>query len=123
MSDTEKRTVWNWVMSVGGSLALFWASFSFILQPVVEAVAKESFKSMMIAQGVDPKVFRELTLKVEQTADQVQDIYDDLKGAKAGLNKVILQTDSLEKTAATTNCLTQKLLNLQLGLPANPTGC
>jgi hypothetical protein len=46
-----------------------------------------------------------------------------LESAKQGLNKVIQQTDSLEKTGADTKCLVTKLLNRELGLSTAGLPC
>ena len=116
MTNDSLGKITRFVCSVLTSLFIFWMSFGVVLQPTIEVVAKESFKRMLKAQGIDPEVF-----KTMQT--DISGIGVEVSSMKAQIDKTVRQTDSLEKDTASTKCIAQKLLNLQLGLSSSPGLC
>lgn len=119
MSDEDWGKLIRWITGVATSLGIFWATSGWIITPVAKAYAKDAFKQLLLADAEFAKVVKDMA----DAQAQVKDIHDDLDKVQRTVDRVVGQTDTVERTGAETKCLVQKLLNKELGLSTSALPC
>lgn len=113
LSDAEWGKLIRWGSSIFMSFMIFWGASGWIIEPIVTAYAKETFRELL----QEDTAFSKLKRESEENAEKIDNLDRDVEGIKRSIDRVILQTDGLEKTGNETKALIQKLLDIQLGLP------
>jgi outer membrane murein-binding lipoprotein Lpp len=106
-------------MILSVAVALF--SMYMLSGPVVESVAAEVFKKMLLAQGVDPQVFKQLQAQSSDNSKDIDELKRDANAirteigrATSEIGKISVQVEHGIKTAEKVEKLVEELVRLQL---------
>lgn len=109
------------IFRMGLSVTIAIVGVYFLSAPIIEPVAAKMFKEMLVAQGVDPLIFKQLQTQSTDNSKDIDELKRDSNAIRTELNTVKQQVEKVAdkveqgtKTVEKVEDLVKKLLELQL---------